>query len=115
MTRTARSRGPPNPARTATSAPTDRWEDATGADWVTAAPDEGDAREYDALFEVGILTEISEGDYEFAVDEDLSNTVDVDESAFTVDELERLDVLSGDDDEVDGLEATVARGDVDDE
>jgi hypothetical protein len=75
---------------------------------------EGDAREYDALFEVGFLTETSEGDYEFAVDEDTSNTVDVDESAFNGLELERLDALSGEDGEF-GLEATVARGDVDDD
>lgn len=75
---------------------------------------EGDAREYDALFELGFLTETSEGEYVFAVDEDLSNTVDVDESAFTADELDRLDALSGTEGD-DGLEATVARGDVDDD
>jgi hypothetical protein len=75
---------------------------------------EGDAREYDALFEVGFLTETSEGDYAFAVDEDLSNTVDVDEDAFSDDELERLDVLSGTTGD-EGLEATVARGDLDDD
>lgn len=63
---------------------------------------EGDAREYDALFEVGILRNTgtqSESDFQIVIDDDdgsSTNDVDVDESAFS------SGVLSG----LEGLEVT---------
>jgi hypothetical protein len=66
---------------------------------------EGDAREYDALFEVGILTQTDDG-FVLAIDDDGESRTDdvpVDESAFEDGELEALV----------GLEATAVRGDTD--
>jgi hypothetical protein len=66
---------------------------------------EGDAREYDALFEVGILTQTDDG-FILAIDDDgesRTEDVPVDESAFEDGELEALV----------GLEATAVRGDTD--
>ena len=64
---------------------------------VTAS--EGDAREYDALFETGILTDTGGGDFKLVIDdEDISGgsdtaDVDVDESAFSSGVLSRLEGL----------------------
>ena len=64
---------------------------------VTAS--EGDAREYDALFETGILTDTGGGDFKLVIDdEDISGgsdtaDVDVDESAFSDGVLSRLEGL----------------------
>ncbi|MEF8856713.1 MAG: choice-of-anchor I family protein, partial [Haloplanus sp.] len=61
---------------------------------VTAS--EGDAREYDALFETGILTDTGGGDFRIVIDDEGTSStadVDVDESAFSAGVLSRLEGL----------------------
>jgi DNA-binding beta-propeller fold protein YncE len=73
---------------------------------------EGDAREYDGLFEVGILTDTStegeDADFKLVIDDDgqsVTEDVDIDESAFADGKLKELE----------GLEATALRGDTDED
>jgi len=61
---------------------------------VTAS--EGDAREYEGLFETGVLTDTGSGDFVIEIDDDgnsSTNNVDVDESAFSDGVLSPLEDL----------------------
>jgi hypothetical protein len=73
---------------------------------------EGDAREYDTLFETGVLTETDAGDFIIEIDDDGESTTDdviVDESAFDDDVLSALEGL-----EVTARPPTMGEGDVSD-
>ena len=83
-----------------------------GGETYIVAANEGDAREYDALFETGILTDTGGGDFRIVIDDDgESDTgdVDVDESAFSDGVLSRLDGL-----EVTARPPSFGEGDVSD-
>jgi hypothetical protein len=71
---------------------------------------EGDAREYDALFETGVLTDTGGGDFVIEIDDDGESTtenVDVNESAFSSEVLSELEDL-----EVTARPPTFGDGDV---
>lgn len=83
-----------------------------GGETYLVIANEGDAREYDALFETGVLTDTGGGDFVLEIDDDgesATENVDVDESAFSAGVLSRLEDL-----EVTARPPTFGEGDVSD-
>jgi len=83
-----------------------------GGETYIVAANEGDAREYDALFETGILTDTGGGNFVIQIDDDGESAtadVDVDESAFSDGVLSRLEGL-----EVTARPPSFGEGDVSD-
>jgi DNA-binding beta-propeller fold protein YncE len=83
-----------------------------GGETYLVIANEGDAREYDALFETGVLTDTGGGDFVIEIDDDgesATENVDVDESAFSPGVLSELEDL-----EVTARPPTFGEGDVSD-